>query len=114
MHPERWVFSETEVKLREEFQTLIGKLGVQTLKLVWTPDSDKSVSGEVRNGVVYVYEEEEGKALETLKHELIDYLVTSRIVKPLVELINLLIKSRESDIYREKETIIEALSKMLV
>jgi hypothetical protein len=71
-------------------------------------------NGQARNGVLYIYEEDEGKALETLKHELIDCLITSMSVKPLVELVNLLIKSRESDIYREKETIIEALSKMLV
>ena len=92
----------------------MAKLGIQNLNLVWMPDSDKNMSGEVRNGIVYVYEEDEVKAAETLKHELIDYLVTSKIVKPLVELVNLLIKSRESDIYREKETIVEALSKMVV
>jgi hypothetical protein len=78
------------------------------------PDSGKSVAGEVRNGVVYVYEEDEVKAMETLKHELVDYLVTSKIVKPLVELVNLLIKSRESDIYREKEKIVDVLSKIIV
>jgi len=72
------------------------------------------VAGEVRNGVVYVYEEDEVKAMETLKHELVDYLVTSKIVKPLVELVNLLIKSRESDIYREKEKIVDVLSKIIV
>jgi len=107
------ITSCSQGKLEEEFHTLMGKLGVQSLKLVWMPDSDKTVSGEVREGIVYVYEEDEIKAVETLKHELIDYLVTSKIVKPLVELVNLLIKSRESDIYREKETIVEVFSKML-
>lgn len=106
--------SHAEVKLREEFQTLMGKLGIQNLKLVWMPDSNKNMSGEVRNSVVYVYDEDEIKAMETLKHELIDYLITSKIVKPLVELVNLLIKSRESDIYREKEKIVESLSQILV
>ena len=108
------VASLAEVKLREEFQTLMAKLGIQNLNLVWMPDSNRSMSGEVRNSVVYVYEEDEVKAMETLKHELIDYLITSKIVKPLVELVNLLIKSRESDIYREKEKIVESLSRILV
>ena len=108
------IASQAGVRLQAEFQTLMGKLGVQNLKLVWMPDSGKSVAGEVRNGVVYVYEEDEVKAMETLKHELVDYLVTSKIVKPLVELVNLLIKSRESDIYREKEKIVDALSKIIV
>jgi hypothetical protein len=108
------IASQAGVRLQAEFQTLMGKLGVQNLKLVWVPDSGKSVAGEVRNGVVYVYEEDEVKAMETLKHELVDYLVTSKIVKPLVELVNLLIKSRESDIYREKEKIVDVLSKIIV
>jgi hypothetical protein len=72
------------------------------------------LSGEVRNGTIYVYEAEEDKALQALRHELVDHLITSRIVKPLVELVNLLIKSRESEIYEEKERLVEMLSKLLV
>ena len=105
--------SQVEIKLQEEFRAMMAKLGVQNLKLVWVPDLGKGLSGEVRNNVVYIYEKDESEAIETLKHELIDYLVTSKIVKPLVDLVNLLIKSRESDVYREKETIVEVLSKML-
>ena len=105
--------SQVEVRLQEEFKAMMAKLGVQNLKLVWVPDLGKGLSGEVRNNVVYIYEKDEVEAIETLKHELIDYLVTSKIVKPLVDLVNLLIKSRESDVYREKETIVEVLSKML-
>ena len=105
--------SQVEVRLQEEFKAMMAKLGVQNLKLVWVPDLGKGLSGEVRNNVVYIYEKDEVEAIETLKHELIDYLVTSKIVKPLVDLVNLLIKSRESDVYREKETIVETLSKMV-
>ena len=108
------IVSPAEMKLRKEFQSLVGKLGVQNLELVWIPDSGKGLCGEVRNGVLYVYEEDEGRALEALKHELVDYLITSRVVKPLVELVNLLIKSRESEIYKEKEKLVEILSKLLV
>ena len=106
--------SSSEMKLHEEFRTFVEKLGVQHLELVWRPDPRKDVSGEVRNGTLYVYEEDENKAMEIMRHELVDYLITSRLVKPLVELINLLIKSRQSDIYQEKEKIVEALIRMLV
>jgi len=105
--------SQVEVRLQEEFKAMMAKLGVQNLTLVWLPDLSKGLSGEVRNTIVYIYEEDEVKALETLKHELLDYIITSKIVKPLVELVNLLIKSKESDIYREKEKIVESLSKIL-
>jgi len=59
-----------------------------------------------------VYESSEEKALETLKHELVDYVLTSKIVSPLVGLVNLLIKSKETEIYREKEKIVDLLSKL--
>ena len=65
-----------------------------TFKTVWL--------ARLEGGVIYVYEVEEDKALHALRHELIDHLITSRIVKPLVDLVNLLIKSREVEIYKEK------------
>jgi len=40
-------------------------------------------------------------------------LITSRIVNPLVEMINLLIKIRENEIYEEKEKLIDVLSHLL-
>ena len=101
--------------LREELDRLQMKLGLSLgLKVIWMPSVDKGLSGEVRNGTIYVYEAEGDKTLQVLRHELIDHLITSRIVKPLVGLVNLLIKSREAEIYREKEKLVELLSKLLV
>jgi len=105
--------SSADVKLREKFHLLMDKLGIRHLELLWVPDASKRLSGEVKNGVLYIYEGNEERALETLKHELIDYLITSRIVKPLVDLVNLLIRSKESEIYGEKEKIVGVLSRML-
>jgi len=53
------------------------------------------------------------KAIQALRHEVVDHLITSRIVKPLVDLINLLIKAREAEIYKEKEKIVETISKII-
>jgi hypothetical protein len=83
------------------------------LRVVWTPDPPNSLSGEVRGNTIYIYEVEEEKAIQALKHEVIDYLITSRIIKPLVSLINLLIKAREVEIYKEKEEIVKALSEII-
>jgi hypothetical protein len=77
------------------------------------PDETASLSGEVKNGSIYIYEAEEEKAVQTLKHEVVDHIITSRIVKPLVDLINLLIKAREAEIYREKEKFVEMLLRLL-
>lgn len=104
--------SSVEAKLRERFQSLASALEVHNLQFVWLPDQNNGLSGEVRSGILYVYESSEEKALETLKHELVDYVLTSKIVSPLVGLVNLLIKSKETEIYREKEKIVDLLSKL--
>jgi len=101
-------------KLEEELQRILTKLGLNLdLRVVWTPDPPNSLSGEVRGNTIYIYEVEEEKAIQALRHEVVDHLVTSRIVKPLVDLINLLIKAREAEIYEEKEKIVETLSKII-
>jgi len=101
-------------KLEEELQRILKRLELNLdLRVVWTPDPPNSLSGEVRCNTIYIYEVEEEKAIQALRHEVIDYLITSRIIKPLVSLINLLIKAREAEIYKEKEKIVEALSKII-
>jgi hypothetical protein len=101
-------------KLEEELQRILTRLGLNLdLRVVWTPDPPNSLSGEVRGNIIYIYEVDEEKAIQALKHEVLDLLITSRIVKPLVDLINILIKAREAEIYKEKEEIIETLSKII-
>ena len=101
-------------KLEEELKRILTKLGLNLdLRVVWTPDPPHSLSGEVRGNTIYIYEVEGEKAIQALRHEVLDHLITSRIVKPLVDLINLLIKAREAEIYKEKEKIVETLSKII-
>lgn len=103
-----------EARLDEELERFVVKLGLnREFRVVWMPNSDRGFSGEVRGDIIYIYEAEEDKALQALRHELIDHLITSRLVKPLVNLVNLLIKSREAEIYTEKEKLVEMLLRML-
>jgi len=99
--------------LQEEFRSLTGKLGLEGLRLVWIPGASKGIAGEVRDGTVFLYEKDQARATETLKHELVDHMITSKIVNPLVGLVNALIRSRETEIYQEKEKIVELLSKLV-
>lgn len=101
-----------EPRLQEAFKTLTGKLGIEGLRLVWMPSVNNELSGEVKDGTVYIYTSDLDKAIETLKHELVDCLLTSRIVNPLVQIINLLIKLRENEIYEEKEKLVEVLFRL--
>jgi len=106
--------TSVEAKLQEEFEGLKAKLGIgRDLRLVWMPNAAKGLSGEIKNGVLYVYDEKLDDALKTVRHELLDLVITSRLVEPLVDLINLLIKSREAEVYRQKERLVEMLSGLL-
>ena len=105
---------DVESKLMEEFERVRRLLEITGLAgVVWKPNQPGNLSGEVKNGVVYIYECDGYKALETLRHEMMDYHITSRLIRPLIDVINSLIKLREAEIYKEKEKIVEQLSKLL-
>jgi hypothetical protein len=110
------VVIELSPELETKFEMLKRKLGVD-LELEWIPNTKKlsqGVKGEVVGTRVMVYELTEEEALRTLKHELVDYLISNKLVKPLVELLNQFIRMREAEIYRQKEEITEALSELLL
>ena len=110
------VIIELSPELETKFEILKRRLGVD-LELEWIPNTDKlsqGVKGEVLGTRVMVYELTEEEALRTLKHELVDYLISNKLVKPLVELLNQFIRMREAEIYRQKEEIIQALSELLL
>jgi len=105
---------DTEFRLLVEFERVRNLLEVTDLiGVVWKPDQYGRLSGEVKNGTVYIYEADKEKALQTLRHEMIDYQITSNLIQPLVDLVNLLIKSKENEVYKSKERVIERLSKLL-
>ena len=94
---------ETELDhLKDKFQ-----MG-QELKLEWAPN-DGSKSGEVTGTTIRIYEEDETKALDTLRHEFIEYLVTRDLVAPYKRLINKLISLFEEEMYDRKEKLVEGL-----
>jgi hypothetical protein len=77
------------------------------------PSAKQQLSGEIVGDRIYVYDETFQEALRTLRHEYLDYLLTNKIVNPLVDLINLLIKAKEKEVYNSKEKLTERLSKLL-
>ena len=106
--------ADVEVKLREELERLKRIIGMgYELKVVWMPNAKYDLSGEVKDNTIYIYEAEEDKALQVLRHELIDYLLTSKIAEPYVKLVNVLVKLIEDIIYRDKERLVESLCKLL-
>jgi uncharacterized protein Smg (DUF494 family) len=94
---------QTELaRLKKSFQ-----MG-EELRLEWSPNNGPK-SGEVTGTTVRIYEEDEAKALETLRHEFIEYLLTRDLVAPYKRLINKLISLFEEEMYDRKEKLVERL-----
>lgn len=63
--------------------------------------------------MIFIYDEDLGEAVKTLRHEYLDCLLTRKLVDPLVAMINTLMKMKERDIYKGKERIVNTLSKLI-
>lgn len=85
----------------------------EELTLCWTPRLHSRVSGEVVGSTIFIYEEDLGEAVKTLRHEYLDCLLTRKLVDPLVAIINTLMKMKERDIYKGKERIVNTLSSLI-
>jgi len=97
-------------RLRHELERLQRATGLGfELDVVWTPQDNK-LSGEVKEKKIYVYEEDEEKAVETLYHEFFDYAI-SRAIEPYRSVLNSLIGCLNEMCYRRKEEIVESLSR---
>jgi hypothetical protein len=85
----------------------------EDLTVQWKPLSQSTISGKVIGTTVYVYDEDPQEALNTLRHEYLDCLLTRKLVNPLVTLVNTFIKLREKEIYMEKERIVTHLLRLV-
>lgn len=104
---------DVQQALEEELARLKKVAFEEALTVRWKPQSHSKISGEVVGETVYVYERDKQEAINTLKHEFLDYLITRKLVNPLVALVNTLIKIKEMEIYNEKERIVTTLSKLV-
>jgi hypothetical protein len=97
-----------EERLKHELERLKRDTGLGfELDVVWMPQDNK-LSGEVKGKKIYVYEEDEEKAIETLYHEFFDYAV-SRAIEPYRSVLNSLISCLNEMCYRRKEEVVEGL-----
>jgi hypothetical protein len=94
----------------ERFKDLTG-LG-QELKVAWKPGRSK-LTGEVVGNTIYIYTEDPDKALNTLAHEFVEYII-ARPQKPLLRFINALLLHVREQAYQETDEAAEAISKILI
>ncbi|MGD0328853.1 MAG: hypothetical protein ABSB40_00230 [Nitrososphaeria archaeon] len=105
---------DVQIELERELSRLQSLTGLNgNLKVNWIPDGSREVHGEVISDVIHVYDEDLEEAIRTLKHEFVDYCITREVVTPLVDLVNALIKSREAEVYRRKEKLVELFSSLI-
>ncbi|MEM3502096.1 MAG: hypothetical protein QXH16_06840 [Candidatus Bathyarchaeia archaeon] len=99
-------------KLESDLERLKRKLCMgYELKVKWIPNGNEELSGEVKSDTIYVYDEDECEALETLKHEFLDHAI-GKIIEPYREMTNKLIMLINEEAYKRKEKLIEALIKL--
>jgi hypothetical protein len=107
------VANPVEDKLNLELKRLKTVLGLNPdLRVIWIPNINKSLSGEVAGKNILIYELNEEKALNVLRHEAIDYLV-SQAVEPYKEVSNRLIQMINEETYNRKEKVVESLMRLI-
>jgi hypothetical protein len=100
-------------RLSKELERLKRKLGLgYELIVEWLPGGKVEICGEVKENIILIYEDNETKAIETLKHEFLDYLV-SKSAEPYEKVANLLIKMVNDEGYARKERLVEVLKKLV-
>jgi hypothetical protein len=104
---------DLQKRLESELERLKRRLGLgYELKVVWLPNNNSNLSGEVRGETIYIYDGDEGEALETLRHEFLDYAI-SRVIEPYKQVTNKLITLINEEAYKRKERLVESLCKLV-
>ena len=92
-------------------QEVLNSLGIN-LKVLWQPDCTKTVHGEIKGNVIFLYDAEVSEVWRTFAHEVIEYKLQA-VTRPYRILVNSLIEAFEKSVYAEKEQFIDLLPKMI-
>lgn len=97
-------------RLLEDLKGLTGQGG--GLRLLWMPGGSSSLSGEVRENCIIIYEKDLEKAAETLIEEFIEYII-SQASQPYVSILNAIIKHVNEEAYKKRDEAAKALTRLL-
>jgi hypothetical protein len=102
-----------ENNLTKELEFLKRRLNLgHELTLKWLPGEKDGICGEVKENVILIYEDNETKAIETLKHEFFDYLI-GKTIEPYERIANKLIGLINDEAYLRKEKLVEVLAALI-
>jgi len=97
--------------VQKQMQDCLDQLGISLVVLL-NPDNSKSVHGEIKGNVIFLYDSEKAEAWSTFTHEVTEYKLQA-VTRPYRILVNNLIEAVEKSIYAEKEQFIGFLPKMI-
>lgn len=99
--------------LKKELENLEQMTGIKTrYKIIWIPKINSAKEGEVVGNTIYIYSTNFADALETLRHEFFDAMV-SAISKPYLDVINALLSVISEMVYQKKEEVVESLVRLV-
>lgn len=95
--------------LQDELDKLKTITGIKKeFKIIWIPRQDSSIEGKVEDDAIIIYSTSIEQALETLRHEFFD-LIISNAIKPYMNLVNALLSVIGENAYKSKEEAVESL-----
>ena len=98
---------DTSRKLEEKLQKILDRLNLP-LEVVWTPNENMQVHGEIKQQIISIYDMREKAAIATFEHEVYEYKL-KEVTKLYRVMVNSLIDIIEKEIYSRKETFFDFL-----
>ena len=108
----RHVTTETQRLLERELERLkkVSRHG-QELCVRWIP-KESTISGQIRDNVIIIYDFDEAVAMETLYHEFIEYIIIKSI-DPYREFANKMMEMFNENAYVAKEKSVDGITNLL-
>ena len=88
--------------LEDDLERLKKRFSINDLQVMWIPEGDLKLSGKVEGNTTFIYEVDEEKAIDALRHEVIDYII-SRMIEPYRAFANKLVELMNKEAYKRKE-----------
>jgi hypothetical protein len=98
-------------QIKEQMQEVLDHLGI-SLTIVWMPNSNKPIHGEIKQNTMYIYDEHQSDALTTFMHEVVEYKL-KELTRVYRVLVNCLIEGYDKLSYQEKEKFIDFIPKLI-
>lgn len=94
-------------KLTDKLQGVLGRLNLP-LKVIWAPNDNMFVHGEIKSNVILIYDSCEKDAIETFQHEVYEFKF-KEVTRLYRSMFNSLLEVMEKEIYARKEAFFDFL-----